>query len=857
MGGAYDALRQYPEAVEYHQQFLTIAQEIGERRWEELAYFNLGITHNALGQCSQAIEYHQKSLNLAIELGDRKREWSAYKRLGNVNSIIGNYNEAVEYYTKGVKVAIKIGDRNGEGRAYCDLGVLNGTLNKHQTAIEYYLKHLEIVKELGDRVSEGKAYSSLGSAYSILGNYAKGMEYHTQSLTMAIQTGDKDLLGMAYSNIGDYHQRLGRYQEAFRYHKKCLDIAIASGDRSAEGTAYCNLGIGCFDLRDFHKAIEFQDKHLNIVVSRADKKGEEIAYRNLGCAYFALGKYQEAIEYHKKSLSIATEIKDKRGEGMAYGNLGLVYRIQGHCHLAIEYYQKYLPTAKELNDKYGEGKCYNNLGDAYFSLYVIDKSSSQQEKDDAPKPGATAITAIKEAEQCFKESLQCYDWIFEHIGHQDSFKITIIDSFIHTYKLLTAVYIETEQPEKALLVSEHKRGRALEDILSGNVLESDNPLSFHRGSMQELKALLEETLADEENPNRNSNALHVLVDKVYMTVCARGARTCENRSLDIVNVDGSEIERAAGVVGQDSRGSSRAVYDEELNEDYLEILFDALITPVQHNLTHDEIVIIPDGPLHKVPFAALRDPITKSFLSETKRIRLVPSLTTLKILKESSAESHSMTGALIVGDPDATTQRWYKGKTRSFMSLPNAKLEAERIGEVLGVTPITGVQATKEVIKQRLREGVAIIHFAAHGCSDSGEIVLSPGSTLEDEDTIPEEEDYLLTIKEVQTIGLRARLVVLSCCHSGRGAINSEGVLGISRAFLAAGALAVVASLWAVDDRATRVFMELFYAHLKQGKSASTSLQHAMSEMRQTRQYNKPIYWAPFFLIGEDVTISL
>ncbi|KAK3728927.1 hypothetical protein QZH41_005432 [Actinostola sp. cb2023] len=276
----------------------------------------------------------------------------------------------------------------------------------------------------------------------------------------------------------------------------------------------------------------------------------------------------------------------------------------------------------------------------------------------------------------------------------------------------------------------------------------------------------------------------------------RGAVGCENRSLSIHEIAAVNNEAAEGVASGETKPKTsnlRCVYDEELNEDYLEVLYDTFIAPVKDKLNHDEIVIVPDGPLFKVPFAALRDPNTKSFLSETKRIRLVPSLTTLKILKESSAESHR-------------------------------------------------AQATKQAIKQRLREDVAVIHFAAHGCADSGEIVLSPSTTtLQEAGKIPEEDDYLLTINEVQEIGLRARLVVLSCCHSGRGEIKSEGVVGMSRAFLAAGALAVVASLWAVDDQATRVFMETFYAHLKQGKSASTSLQQAMKDMRDSTDYDKPI----------------
>ena len=166
-----------------------------------------------------------------------------------------------------------------------------------------------------------------------------------------------------------------------------------------------------------------------------------------------------------------------------------------------------------------------------------------------------------------------------------------------------------------------------------------------------------------------------------------------------------------------------------------------------------------------------------------------------------------------------------------------------------------GSLATKQAIKNRLRRGVVVIHFAAHGDAERGEIVLSPDKL--EAGKVPDEKDYLLTINEVQEIGLRAKLVVLSCCHSGRGEIKSEGVVGMSRAFLAAGALAVVASLWAVDDLGTRVFMETFYSHLKRGEKASVSLQQAMKEMRDTKDYSKPMYWAPFFLIGEDVTIDV
>ena len=144
-----------------------------------------------------------------------------------------------------------------------------------------------------------------------------------------------------------------------------------------------------------------------------------------------------------------------------------------------------------------------------------------------------------------------------------------------------------------------------------------------------------------------------------------------------------------------------------------------------------------------------------------------------------------------------------------------------------------------------------MVHIAAHG-SHKGKILLAPCSSVRG---VPEGKDCLLTMDEVQASGCRARLVVLSCCHSGRGEIRAEGVVGLTRAFLAAGARAVVASLWAIDDEATKMFMIFFYTHLKRGESTSASLQQAMKELRKISSDNKPKYWASFFLIGDDVKI--
>ena len=114
----------------------------------------------------------------------------------------------------------------------------------------------------------------------------------------------------------------------------------------------------------------------------------------------------------------------------------------------------------------------------------------------------------------------------------------------------------------------------------------------------------------------------------------------------------------------------------------------------------------------------------------------------------------------------------------------------------------------------------------------------------------------MLKMTDVQTIQLRASLVVLSCCHSAQGRITSEGVVGIGRAFLGAGARSVLVSLWAIDDEATMDFMKSFYKHLAHGYSASVALNWAMKWLRESERFGAVKYWAPFVLIGDDVTIK-
>ena len=343
-----------------------------------------------------------------------------------------------------------------------------------------------------------------------------------------------------------------------------------------------------------------------------------------------------------------------------------------------------------------------------------------------------------------------------------------------------------------------------------------------------------------------NGTLKDMTDKTFEQIRTTEPAKCEDRSLD--DPDDETVEDLS-----DRGKDEKEFISSPAGNDTLRELYDVMIAPISHLIEDEELIIVPDGSSFLIPYAALVDQKSR-YLSETLRIRLAPSLTSLRLLIDCPEERHSTSGALLVGDPWIETVRLksQKKKPRRYTQLPGAEKEVKMIGQILNVEPLMGKNATKDQVLRKLHS-VSLVHIAAHGSAERGEILLSPnlGSSKP-----PEEKDFLLTMKDVLDAKLNAKLVVLSCCHSGRGKIKAEGVVGIARAFLGAGARSVIASLWEIDDDATLTFMKHFYEHLVKGQTASKSLHEAMKMMRESDEFNAVKYWAPFMLIGDDVTLN-
>ena len=336
-----------------------------------------------------------------------------------------------------------------------------------------------------------------------------------------------------------------------------------------------------------------------------------------------------------------------------------------------------------------------------------------------------------------------------------------------------------------------------------------------------------------EGDRTEKDPLHTLLQSSLEKVGTKDTVRCEDRTFDERD---NECPFSIGMRG-DGVGKSQL----SPSDNPFKPFYDAVIGPIVEMLgpQDDELVIVSDGVLSLIPWATVIESI---------RIRTVPSLTSCQLIVSVSEGHHRKTGALLVGNPCLNQLK------KPPPDLPCAQEEVERIASILNTRPLTGRQATKAEVMKRM-SSVGLIHIAAHGNEVTGEIALSPNPGWTSK--FPQRKDDILKMSDVQAASLRARLVVLSCCHSGRGRIlKGEGVVGIARAFLAAGARSVLVTLWAIDDEATMVFMKSFYQHLKEGKTASAAVQQSMKSLRESEEYSEMRYWAPFQLIGDNVKIE-
>ena len=886
----------YNEATELFTKALSIATQTGNKEMEGFCYINLGSIFQCLGVCAKATEYHEKALAIAEENGDRKTEVACYKNLVRTFVSFGEYVKAKEYQEKALVVAEKNGNWKEKAACYGNLGRISFSLCEYAKAKEYQEKRLAIAEKVGDRKTKAECYLDLGSIFQSLSKYFRANEYYEKALAIAIKISNRETEAACYANLGSSFASVGEYVKAKEYQEKSLTIAKIIGDKKTEATCYANLGDIFTSVGEYVRAKEYQEKTLEIAETIGDWKTKANCFSRLGSIFQTLGEYVKAKEYQEKALVIAKKIGDKEIEAACYGNLETNSYSLCEYVKAKEYCEKNVAVAEKIASKGAEAACSEHQGKILVLLGEFVKAKDSLERALAlyretgqieREPllhlliSVCLMTAgnMPEAKSHFFACISKGEVIRRFLKDHEQFKISYFDKIGHLYRIISFALCFRGNPYESLYAEEIGRARALADLMSGQYSienEISVPTQVPAGIEKIMKTqnncaclyisyfakcitlfvikadkelLLRSTIVKFRFAGSESRVSDIFHTETFREVHCLAPGQCEDRSWLPSNVRSEQTHKSSQ--GNILTGCCPVEEDEDEQQPILTLAdrYRMIIAPVADFLDKPEIIIVPDRLFFRVPFAALKDERGK-YLSESFRIRIVPSLATLKLIQDSPADYHSQTGALIVGDPEVG-EVLYKGNLQHVSRLPFASEEAEMVGDLLDIQPLLGKQATKETILQRIHS-VSLIHFAAHGDAERGEIVLAPPPFI---DRKPQEEDYLLTMADISQIRLRAKLVVLSCCHSAQGQIKTEGVVGIARAFLGSGARSVLVALWAIQDEATKQFMSRFYEHLVRGESASESLHQAMKWMRENGLSDVE-QWAPFMLVGDNVTLD-
>lgn len=445
--------------------------------------------------------------------------------------------------------------------------------------------------------------------------------------------------------------------------------------------------------------------------------------------------------------------------------------------------------------------------------------------------------------------------------HTEANKIGFIGDKQLVYARLIELLFRTGEMAQALEISERAKSRALVDLLASKA-QFAAPRQARDAKLDIVELMNEKSRADYDALEQSAKAvrgqsagqqpaaalalpgeLGSLVSVSALSVQEIQALLSEDEALLSFFQHGTRMVAMLVQKGQvagalvDTQGLEddirklRASLAKRLPVDaLLHQLYQRLIAPVAPQLSSKRLSIVAHGALHYLPFSALHD--GHSYLAERYTLRMLPSASVLKYIRAPQAQPRGK--ALILGNPDLKDPA---------MDLPGAQAEALALGqEMAGAQVLLRDQATKEAFV-RLAPAASFIHVASHGDFDSSN-PLSSGLLLAGAD----KQRARMTVSDLYQLQLDAELVALSACETGLGRIaNGDDVVGLTRGFLYAGASAVLASLWQVDDDSTEYLMLRFYHHLRtQGRAQALRL--AQLDTRQ--RFAHPYFWAPFYLTG-------
>ncbi len=819
---------QYQEALKTLQPALAITKEIGDKKLQRLtliyiglAYVQIGEYYQHLGEYPRALESWQQALAVAKEIGDKKLQETT---LSNIRSIHSQHSQLGTQQIQ--KSQIRDYSRLSQ------LGTQQFNKSQFREALETFQQVLVLVRKVSDRKSELATLNNIGEVYSNLGQYTKSLEFFQQALTIAKQFSYKAEQGIILNTLGEVYRNLGQYAKALEFCGQALAIAKQIPNKVDEGAALNNIGSVYHNLGQFTKALESHLQVLAISKQIGNKALEESTLNNIGAVYKDQGQYAKALEFFKQALVIVKQIDNKLWESNTLNNIAAVYDSQGQYQLALASYQQALAISKQIGDKTGEGVTLSNIGETYNNLGQY------------PNAEKSLFAAIEV-------------WESLRLRLTDDQKVSIFEYQAVSYRFLQQALVAQNKNNTALEIASRGKARAFVELLASK--QSSNPnnqLTITAPKIKEIQQIATQqssTLVEysiiyapfkvQGKEEWRESQLYIWVIKPTGEVAFK---LVDLKSLNISLADlVKESRESIGVRGRGGvlvEATGQPSQKQSLQKQNLQQLYQVLIEPVASLLptnSDDHVIFIPHESLFLVPFAALQDKDGK-YLIEKHTILTSPAIQVLELTRQQRQKVKGK-DVLVMGNP---TMPSVGIPPQKLPPLPSAEKEAVAIATLENTTALIGSNATLAAFKQKLPTA-RIIHLATHGLLEGENkgiptaIALAPSGN----------DNGLLTPAEIVDLPINAELVVLSACDTGRGKITGDGVIGLSRSLITAGASSVIVSLWSVPDSSTSELMTEFYQKLQPNSDKAKALRSAMLNTMKRRP--NPIDWAAFTLIGE------
>ncbi|XP_069136443.1 tetratricopeptide repeat protein 28-like isoform X1 [Argopecten irradians] len=843
LGDCYEALGDFEESIKCHNQYLAISQQTNNLSDQDKAYRGLGNAHRAVGNLQQALVCFEKRLVVAHELNSCTAKASAYGELGCLHSLLGNFEQAIACLQHQLTIATEMNDQMCEGEAACGLGGVYQQMGEYDKALEYHEMDLRISETSNNKACQCRAYGNLGLSHESLGNYKESIQYQEQHLSIAAEMNDSVARTLAYSSLGRVHHALNNHTEAVDYLRQGLRIAEQLGRHEDEAKIRHRLGLSLWGKGDLEECQQQLYKASDLFESiRRDAQFNSEYKMSLfdlqTACYQALQRVLVSLDQHEEALVIAERActrafidylleRQAGSEGLYRGNVD-------PPPITTDQIVNIVTKQKSL-------VLYYSIAAGYLYSWLL-----------TPKQGIVKFHEANMADlenidgESFNDTLSMKSVSFGSSSVLDAYVGQVRESMgIDNYSSRASL------TSKGMGCDSDSEG---DDVWQQHLEELGDKLNAENDRTGFLRMV---------NRNHKYNSSNYSLSSLFSLSVSMNGLTSSFHSMN----------RKNSLRNKTSNNTKAPI----------SALYQLLIEPMEDALTKAteewgmgpvDLVLVLQGELYLIPFSVLRKDQTEEYMFERFNLSVMPSVTALQNAKKQDKQGRPVidsSGAIVVGNPKLSpviTQHWH------LKEIPSAEYEARIVSELLTCRPLIGQDATKAAVLHQI-EQVEVVHFATHISWKLASIVLSPGDnistshrfpTIDSDDSSsdignfdgPALSEYLLTAADILNMKLHAKLVVLSSGYTDdrAGRINSDGVVGLTRALLSAGAQSVLYSLWPVPDQAAKLLMRTMYSSLQEGHHVTQALSNGIKSVQCAKQFSHPSNWGGWVLVGHDVKLS-